>query len=201
MSSHRDSTEPLPPAHFPEAVAQWRLAVRTEVKRSSALPSSMFDACDPMLEMRLAESTEAMLACLHEPSAPVVQPPPDGGERRVERVTIDELRTLPSRLAGDADAETGLDVDTDLDREAIVVLADACCCGHEAAAAGAALLLRARGAVDAVDAAEHAAAALRSRLEQVIPDSALASDDLAAVCRRIVAVVRQHAADTPGATP
>ncbi|MGK0300930.1 MAG: hypothetical protein ACI89X_001804 [Planctomycetota bacterium] len=57
------------PTAFREAISQWQLAARTEVKRSSSLPSSMFDACDPMLEARLAESVEAMMHCLHEPNA------------------------------------------------------------------------------------------------------------------------------------
>ena len=40
---------------FREAVAQWRLNLRTEVKKSSSRPSAMFDASDPMPETGLAE--------------------------------------------------------------------------------------------------------------------------------------------------
>ena len=189
-TSHRDPREQPTAAHFPEAVAQWRLAMRTEVKRTSSLPSSMFDACDPMLEMRLAESTEAMLACLHEPTVPVVHEPGDGGEKRVEKVSVDELRMLPARIAGAEHAET--DLDAGLATEALTVLADACCSGHEIAAAGAAYLLRAQVDIDAAGPADAAVAVLLPLLQQTGAGSALAAGELEAVCRRIVDQLRQH---------
>jgi hypothetical protein len=195
-SSQRDTREPPAAAHFPEAVAQWRLALRTEVKRTSSLPSSMFDACDPMLEMRLAESTEAMLACLHEPSAPVIRDAAGGGEKRVEKVTVDELRTLPQRLAGTEDVDT--DLDAGLGNEALAVLADACCSGHEIAAAGAAHMLRALLPFDGASTPQAAAAdRLLPLLQRAITGSDAATADLGEVRRRIVELVQRHAAAMP----
>jgi hypothetical protein len=191
MSSRpRDSREQPPAAHFPEAVAQWRLAMRTEVKRTSSLPSSMFDACDPMLEMRLAESTEAMLACLHEPSVPALKELDGASEQRVEKVTADELRVLPQRLRGGE--QLAVDVDDGLAGEALAVLADACCSGHEPAAAGAARILQAQFDVAPAAAPELAAAALLPLLEQTVTGAPASAGHLGGICRRIAELMQQH---------
>ena len=139
------SQRPLDPQHavpaFGEAVAQWHLALRTEVKRASSLPTSMFDACDPMLETRLAETTEAMLALLHEPDQAIAQPP-EQGEKRLEQVAAAELAALPNRVRQNGcDAATPLDVDDGLDAEYLGILTDTCATADGQARAGAASLL------------------------------------------------------------
>ena len=139
------SQRPLEPQHavpaFGEAVAQWRLALRTEVKRASSLPSSMFDACDPMLETRLAETTEAMLALLHEPDQAIAQPA-EQGEKRLEQVAAAELAALPNRVRQNGcDTAPPLDVDDGLDAEYLGILTDTCATADGQARAGAASLL------------------------------------------------------------
>lgn len=124
---------------FREAVAQWRLNLRTEVKKSSSLPSAMFDACDPMLETRLAESAEAMLTCLQEPGAEL-RDPGDSAEKRVEHVSADELRQLPTRIA--AVEVVPLDLRTGLLAEYLGILTDIACVGNGPAQHGALQLLQ-----------------------------------------------------------
>ena len=166
---------------FGEAVAQWRLQLRTEVKRASSLPTSMFDACDPMLETRLAETTEAMLARLHEPDAAVAAPQKDG-EKRLEQVTTAELAQLPSRLGDGRDARP-LGVDDDLAAEYLGVLTDTCATAHGAARDGAAtLLVRDFGidpAADLATSAQRIAAALQETR----------TPELDQVCARIAAAI------------
>ena len=58
---------------FPETVAQWRLQLRTEVKNSSALPTSVFHARDAQLEAMLAASTEARGAAAHAAATTGIQ--------------------------------------------------------------------------------------------------------------------------------
>ncbi|MCA8948630.1 MAG: hypothetical protein KDE27_03965 [Planctomycetes bacterium] len=113
-----------PTRNFREAVAQWRLAVHTEVKKVSSLPTAMFDATDPMLEMRLAESTEVMLAQLCVPDPHLADGGSDG-ERRLERIDFDELRTVPERIAARPDAK--VDLLSQLTGEYLGILADSCC--------------------------------------------------------------------------
>jgi hypothetical protein len=197
---HREPRE-QPPAHFPEAVAQWRLAMRTEVKRTSSLPSSMFDACDPMLEMRLAETTEAMLGCLQDGAGAVYHEPRGGGDRHVETVDAHELRALPPQLASDGDV---VDLDAGLTGEAVVVLADTCCSGDAAAAASAVNVLRTQCGIDATAGPASAAAVLMPLLQQAIDGSGPAAERLAEVCERIAAMVTRAAAradDSSGGGP
>lgn len=134
----RPLDQPAVPS-FGAAVAQWRLLLRTEVKRASSLPTSMFDACDPMLETRLAETTEAMLACLHEPDAAIAQPE-QPGEKRLEQVTPAELAALPRQLQRRGD-EPSIEVDDHLSAEYLGVLTDTCGTAEGAPRHGAALLL------------------------------------------------------------
>lgn len=51
---------------FQEAIAHWALDLQTQLKKTSSLPTAMFDACDPMLEARLCEATEGMFQRLLE---------------------------------------------------------------------------------------------------------------------------------------
>ena len=83
--------------HFEEAIARWQLHMQTEVKRVSALPTAMFDTCDPMLEATLASATERILASLINcggPASTDIHP----GTLHLERVSEAELRALLQRL-------------------------------------------------------------------------------------------------------
>jgi len=166
---------------YGEAVAQWRLQLRTEVKRASSLPTSMFDACDPMLETRLAETTEAMLARLHEPDAAVASPQKDG-EKRLEQVADDELARLPGRLGDGRDARP-IGLDDDLVAEYLGVLTDTCTTATGAARHGALqLLVRDFGiepTADLASSARHIATALQET----------STPELDQVCARIAAAI------------
>lgn len=166
---------------YGEAVAQWRLQLRTEVKRASSLPTSMFDACDPMLETRLAETTEAMLARLHEPDA-AMSAPRDDGEKRLEQVAADELALLPGRLGDGHDARP-LGIDDDLAAEYLGVLTDTCASATGAARDGAAHLLVRDFDVDPnVDLATSAA-----QIAAALQDERTA--DLDQICARVAAAI------------
>jgi hypothetical protein len=109
---------------FREAFAQWRTALRTEVGQVTSLPTAMFDATDPMLEMQLAGTTEEMLARLHRPSDRVAGLAAEH-DRRLERVDEAELARLARRIAGRPPQP--VDLLADLGTEFLTVLADACC--------------------------------------------------------------------------
>jgi len=109
---------------FREAVAQWRLAVRTEVKRVSSLPTAMFDATDPMLEMRLAETTEAMLAQLQVP-APHLTAGAEPDQLRLESIEPEWIQSLPTKIASRPVGH--IDLLSQLAGEYLGVLADSCC--------------------------------------------------------------------------
>jgi hypothetical protein len=178
---------------FGEAVAQWRLALRTEVKRASSLPTSMFDACDPMLETRLAETTEAMLALLHEPDQTLAQPT-EPGEKRLEQVAAAELAALPNRIRSDHQGAASPDVDTHLDVEYLGILTDTCSTADGDARAGAAaLLVRDFGIAPDTD-LERATRELATGLQDT-----LQPETLDAVCRRIAAAVALTTAGTSDA--
>lgn len=196
------SQRPLEPQHavpaFGEAVAQWRLNLRTEVKRASSLPTSMFDACDPMLETRLAETTEAMLALLHEPDQAIAQPA-EQGEKRLEQVAAAELAALPNRIrATGGGATASLDVDDCLDVEYLGILTDTCTTADGQARNGAAsLLVRDFGIAPDIDLdrATH-------ELAGTLPGS-IRAETIDDVCRRVaaaVAVASHRALDTGGRT-
>lgn len=182
---------------YGEAVAQWRLQLRTEVKRASSLPTSMFDACDPMLETRLAETTEAMLAQLHEPDAALASPQKDG-EKRLEQVTSDELAHLPRRLGDGRDARP-LGIDDDLAAEYLGVLTDTCTTATGAARHGAAqLLVRDFGIDPAADLTSSA-----ERLAEALQETR--TKDLDQACARIAAAIavamQQQEPPHPGSPP
>ena len=173
-------------AHFPEQVAQWRLALRTEVKSSSSLPTTVFHSRDPMLEALIAERAENMLAQLHEPSGPVAAPSAPC-EKRIEVVLPDEMRTLPQRLRDGAPAHIG--VDDHLVDETLAVLADACFSGHETAAIGATWLLRRHFGIAAESAPAESASRLAACLRDVVAGHPDADANLENVCRRIAAEI------------
>lgn len=177
---HLDHQHAVPA--FGEAVAQWRLALRTEVKRASSLPTSMFDACDPMLETRLAESAEAMLTLLHEPDQALAQTQ-EQGEKRLEQVAGSELAALPNRIrAGGSPAPTS--VDDGLDVEYLGILTDTCTTADgEARSGAAALLVRDFGIAPDTD-LDRATRELASAMQ-----GAVRSETLDDVCRRVAAAV------------
>lgn len=113
---------------FREAISQWQLAARTELKRSSSLPSSMFDAADPMVEARLAEAVDAMMQLLQRPRdvAPQTRPSGEHLERRTEQVSAEALRALPREIRADLDAA---DLDDRVSSEYLNVLIDTCTTG------------------------------------------------------------------------
>lgn len=107
---------------YREALAQWRLDVRTQCKRVSSLPTTMFDATDPMLEMRLAEVTETMLHELRSPD--IRHMDPEMEDLRLEPIDDTELRLLPERFRS---RDTGqVDLLSHLADEYLGILADAC---------------------------------------------------------------------------
>lgn len=184
--SSRPAPTPDDPASYPEAVAQWRLAVRTEVKRASALPTAVFDTCDPMIETQLAQTAEAMLSYLHEPTAHATSGPDEEGDKRLEPVTAEELRCLPPRVATDAGAAPDLDAGTAA--EYLAVLADACN-SADAAAVGCALALLQRDFGLTPAPTEEPARAVVAAVGAALADGALNLADLDAACARLASAL------------
>jgi hypothetical protein len=183
MPAARGQPGPGDPPSFPEAIAQWRLDLRTAVKATSSLPSAVFHSRDAMLEAHLAEATEDMLARLLEPP-PALHEPQPAGERRIETVGADELRALPGRLRGDGEPPVGLD--DCLVAESLAVLADASTTGNGAAAAAAAALLRDRFGIAPGSTPAAVAAQLAALLPSAGDEQALAAA-AAAVCQHLAA--------------
>jgi hypothetical protein len=190
------SPPPPPNDCFQAAVAQWRLELRTEIKKASSLPSSMFDACDPMLETRLAETAEAMLKELQDPRA--LPQPAKGIALRTEIIRSDELQRLPSRFAG-CDA-VPLDLDQGLRDEYLGVLTDLCTNGASRVTGRAAALLHAEldieigsGSSSGVD-LEALTRQLWQRVATITGSgerSGESNDELLAICRRLAAAIAQ----------
>ncbi|MBM4063443.1 MAG: hypothetical protein FJ265_20435 [Planctomycetes bacterium] len=186
------------PAGFREAIAQWRLAVHTEVKRASTLPTAMFDACDPMLETWLAETAGAVLGRMPEPPAWLAED--EDGEQRLETVHADDLRALPRRLGA---AAAAADLGEGLGAEYLAVLADVCCRAEGAPRRVAVRRLAEDfGVADGTD-----LDALAQRLQQeagaaIEPGADPGRDaELAAACQRVAAAVVQQLAERPGGAP
>ena len=178
---------------FREAISQWQLAARTEVKRSSSLPSSMFDACDPMLEARLAESVEAMMHCLHEPEAAALAAKSAGEllEMRVETVSPDEIAKLPQTINH---GEGELDLEGGISAEYLSLLVDACTTGDEATQAASRALLHQDFAVAANSDLQQATDALFLCLQELSGNGAGEADQdtqdrLTELCSAIAASV------------
>jgi hypothetical protein len=171
---------------YPEVLAQHRLDLRTEVKRSSALPSSVFATFDPMVESLLAETAESMLSRLHEPPPETATTPPEGADKRLESVTFDELVALPARVA--AGGPIDLHLDAGLAGEYLAVLTDACGCGHEPTASHASALLRRDFGILGQDAGAGLAD-LTPLLDQVLAGDAGAAGELGTLIQRLAAQV------------
>jgi hypothetical protein len=184
--------EPAQGTGFTEAIAQWRLQLRTEVKRASSLPSSMFDACDPMLETRLCETAESMLNRLPQPAAGLDRPAA-AGEQRIEHVSRDELRRLPHLVQ--SGPLPPADLDQGLAEEYLAILADLCNADGGTARERAAQLLVGECGLGKDGDLEAAARQLWRLLPgagESMPD---ADNELAALCRRLAAAALGHAAD------
>ncbi|MCU0864091.1 MAG: hypothetical protein MUC36_09880 [Planctomycetes bacterium] len=184
--------EPAQGTGFTEAIAQWRLQLRTEVKRASSLPSSMFDACDPMLETRLCETAESMLNRLPQPAAGLDRPAPSG-EQRIESVSRDELRRLPQRIHGGPLPPAELD--QGLGDEFLAILADLCHAEGGTARERAAQLLVQECGLGADGDLDTAARQLWRLLPGVGEPMPGAEHELAALCRRIAATALGRAVD------
>ncbi|MGC6486801.1 MAG: hypothetical protein ACON4Z_04090 [Planctomycetota bacterium] len=182
---------------FREVISQWQLAARTEVKRASSLPSSMFDAADPMVEARLGETVAAMMRVLHRPgeAADADQASGEHLERRAEHVGPEELRALPSTIRRDvADA----DLDDLVASEYLNLLIDACTTGGPEVRAGARELLAQDFAVTANSDLDEAAGAIARCLRDVGAASVDGEQDLLRLeelCAAIAATVVIQAGD------
>ena len=151
---------------FREVISQWQLAARTEVKRASSLPSSMFDAADAMVEARLAETVEAMMGLLHRPDvrAPTDRASGEHLERRAEQVSAEELRALPTMIRRDV---ARADLDDLVSSEYLNLLIDACTTGDAEVRRGARELLAQDFAVTANSDLDEASDAISRCLRDV----------------------------------
>lgn len=177
---------------FREAIARWRLDLRTEVKKSSSLPTAMFDACDPMLETRLAETARSMLERLQgQEAAPTDS---QGAEKRLERVTPADLRKLPAQIAAMQPAP--LDLEAGLLTEYLGILADTCCHATGTPLEGAARLLARDFGLSATNDAqaltELLGRELREAPEMFAKAPAYSDDQLALACQRVAAALAIH---------
>lgn len=186
MPSRRPDPNQDAASRFPEAIAQWRLALRTEVKSTSALPTAMFHSRDAMLETLLAETNEPMLAQLQEPGAHL-KAPQAGGEQRIEVVRPEELRALPAQLRDDRGSH--IDLDDHLTTEMLTVLADTCGNCDAAAVAGAVAMLRHHFGIAAEASAATAVAALLQELAQRQASEPAACAALTPWAQRLAAAV------------
>ena len=195
MADRPDS--PDDPTAFREAISDWQLSARTEVKKASSLPSSVFDAADPMVEARLAETVDAMMQLLHQPSADALRKHASGEhlDQRAEQVAEAELRELPNKVPrgrGDNDLEDGVSP------EYLNVLIDACTSGEPESRRTARTLLAQDFAVPANADLSQFTRTLAERLRSV--DGPLGRDDeelhqLDELCRAIAATVVIKATD------
>jgi len=182
---------------FREAISQWQLAARTEIKRASSLPSSMFDATDAMVEARLGETVDVMMRLLQRPNASGTADRASGEhlERRTEQVSTDELQALPGKIRRDvADA----DLDDLVASEYLNLLIDACTTGDAPTRQAARELLAQDFAVAASADLDVAAEALSACLRDVV--GARCDDDedlrrLEELCGAIAATVVVSAGD------
>lgn len=188
---------PDDPTAFREAISQWQLAARTEVKKASSLPSSMFDAADPMVEARLQETVEAMMQVLHQPNEAARKERASGEhlEQRGEQVGEDELRSLPKRVRRDLQSA---DLDDHVSSEYLNLLIDACTTGDAPTRQAARELLAQDFAVAASADLDVAAEALSACLRDVV--GARCDDDedlrrLEELCGAIAATVVVSAGD------
>lgn len=191
MSDSRSQPHPQPHlGNFGAAVASWQLDVQTEVKKTSTLPTAMFDACDPMLEARLCEAADAMFQFLLTQAMPA-RDDADPARLELESVSTGELAALLRRL-GEAPAVPPPPLDGDGDGELLGILADACCSREPALREHAGRHLAQRFAVGADTDPLQLAAALVQQLQAVLPPASADGDRrLQRTCEQIAAAVLQ----------
>ena len=179
--------------HFEEAIARWQLHMQTEVKRVSALPTAMFDSCDPMLEATLASATERILAalCSGGPASTDIHP----GTLHLEQVTRAELAALCLRLS--AGAPVPPDLGEGAPEELISVLVDLCHTGEPKAREQAARHLSQHLDVTPAE-LEQLTGDLASALHRWLGQDEATSTDLEAACQRVAAKVAPLLVDQPG---
>ncbi|HEB52237.1 MAG TPA: hypothetical protein ENI87_03165 [bacterium] len=177
---------------FREVVSQWRLAARTEVKRASSLPTSMFQSFDPMLEARLADSVEAMMRCLHRPDLQALAKNASGEHltRRDESIEPAELAGLVRRIGR---APTAPDIDDGLAGEYLNLLVDACSTGSDEVQDSARQLLRRDFHVEADGGLDRATVELLAHACSLdAGDGPPDPDELEELCHRVAAAALLH---------
>lgn len=174
--------------HFSAAIARHQLALQTELKRSTSLPSAMFDASDPMLEARLCEATEGIFRQLLEQDAPPESD--EGGEVRLEAVAAEELQDLVRAARRGAFADEALPSLTEFHGEEFqALLAETCARSHGAAQHRAAQMLRGEHALGPAD-LETLTRDLAARLLALdTGKDAAHAERMREVCRRLAATV------------
>lgn len=111
---------------FEEAIARYQLELQTELKKTSSLPTAMFDASDEMIETQLCQATESILRCLLEFQRPA-EADPEHEAMTLENVNPREVLELLSAAATTpAEAEPAPDLDAGRAPEFAAVLADIC---------------------------------------------------------------------------
>lgn len=172
---------------YKEAISQWQLAARTEVKKSSSLPSSMFDTRDPMLEACLADSVATLMHCLHEPeAAALAESTNHQTDLRVETVTPEELQKLPRSVRTD---HNHLDLESGISAEYLSLLIDTCTTGDDATKEAARDLLLRDFAVEAKADLHDATQAVFECLKKVMATDEEGQERIAELCSAIAASV------------
>lgn len=175
---------------YQEAISQWQLAARTEVKKFSSLPSAMFDTCDPMLEACLADSVETMMHRLHEPEIVSLAEMAENHtiEIRVEKVTSEELRELRSLKP---ENYQHLDLEFGISTEYLSLLIDSCTTGDEPTQAAARELLRRDFGVETGADLQQATETIFACLQRVLDDASCERDyeRIAELCSTIASSV------------
>ena len=175
---------------YQEAISQWQLAARTEVKKFSSLPSAMFDTCDPMLEACLADSVERMMHRLHEPETQALAESAQNQqiELRVEKVTSEELRDL--RKMRHESHET-LDLECKASAEYFSLLIDSCTTGDPATQGAARELLQRDFGVETSADLEHATESVLACLRRLLDGSSSEESQqlMAELCQSIAASI------------
>lgn len=174
--------------HFRSAIADWQLQLQTELKKASSLPTAMFDASDPMLEARLAESTESLFRRLLDQPMPESAASPVG-ERKLEHVATHELAALIAMVARAEPVATATPrLDEHRDDEFLAILGDTCLRGPEPQQQRARQALQQASGTKDTD-LDSLALAIAERIVQNQDPTALDAHAIAAVCHSIAIAV------------
>ncbi len=181
---------------FEAAIARHNLDLQTQLKRTTSLPSAMFDAQDPMLEARLCAATEGIFQELlaHDGSAePTAQ-----GHKILETVLPHELTAaLHAALHGEFDDDAQPRLADGMDAEFTAVLCEAAArsMGPAQARASAELKALAQGQPELQQLTHE----LQRRLDEAIDqDAAQDPAALDALLRAVVQQALQKASDDGG---